>query len=194
MKVAKYIRDFLKKLVHTNGKPRFQILDGGDSCCLPVVAARINPELGLLYDDIDLQHALAESHWYVSGYTTGFEDPSKPEDGIQDLFTDLNAEETMFRVVVKSNLTMGLAQNLCENLVATLGVLDSLQEGYKSAKSAKADVKMTIDEIAEEKKMDPETAMVVALAASRWSGHALGKYTEESLRPPRRERHSSVAC
>jgi len=30
------------------------------------------------YDDIDLQHALSESHWYVSGYALGFEDPSDP--------------------------------------------------------------------------------------------------------------------
>ena len=29
------------------------------TCCLPVVAARLNPDIELPYDDIDLQHALS---------------------------------------------------------------------------------------------------------------------------------------
>ena len=49
MAVAKYLRDFLKAQVHKpSGKPRFQMLDGGDTACLPVVAARINPEVSIL--------------------------------------------------------------------------------------------------------------------------------------------------
>ncbi|KAK3262526.1 hypothetical protein CYMTET_28625 [Cymbomonas tetramitiformis] len=60
---AKVIRDALSAMTHSSGRPRFQILDAGDTCCLPVVAARLNPELHLPYDDIDLQHALAEAHW-----------------------------------------------------------------------------------------------------------------------------------
>lgn len=62
MKVAKYLRDFLRDLKHPDGKPRFEILDGGDECCLPVVAARLNPETKVQYDDIDLQHALASRY------------------------------------------------------------------------------------------------------------------------------------
>jgi glutamate/tyrosine decarboxylase-like PLP-dependent enzyme len=64
MSVAAFLRNFLSSLTHPNGKKRFQILDGGDACCLPVVSARLNPELGLHYDDKDFQHALSESHWY----------------------------------------------------------------------------------------------------------------------------------
>lgn len=59
MSNAAYIRNFLKELKHPSGKPRFEILDGGEACCLPVVAARLNPEVQLPYDDIDLQHALS---------------------------------------------------------------------------------------------------------------------------------------
>lgn len=59
MATAAYIRNFLANLKGPDGQPRFQILDGGDSCCLPVVAARLNPDLHLAYDDIDLQHALS---------------------------------------------------------------------------------------------------------------------------------------
>lgn len=56
--------------------------------CLPVVSARLNPELGLHYDDKDFQHALSESHWYVSGYSLGFENPATFE--FEDLFTDVD--------------------------------------------------------------------------------------------------------
>jgi glutamate/tyrosine decarboxylase-like PLP-dependent enzyme len=62
MKVAKYLRDFIRDLKHPDGKPRFEILDGGDECCLPVVAARLNPETMVKYDDIDLQHALSSRY------------------------------------------------------------------------------------------------------------------------------------
>lgn len=40
----------------------------------------------------------------------------------------------MFRIVVKSNLSMGLAQNLATKIKETLTVLDSLDEGYESVK------------------------------------------------------------
>lgn len=40
----------------------------------------------------------------------------------------------MFRIVVKSNLSMGLAQNLANKIKETLIVLDSLDEGYESVK------------------------------------------------------------
>jgi glutamate decarboxylase len=56
---AAFIRNFLMDLKHPSGKHRFEMLDGGDSCCLPVVAARLNPEIQMPYDDIDLQHALS---------------------------------------------------------------------------------------------------------------------------------------
>ena len=106
MTVSAYLRNELAHMKGPNGIPRFQMLDGGTaSCnCLPVVAARLNPELKLAYDDIDFQHALSESHWYVSGYSLGFEDYTAGEETVR-LFTDLPKDATMFRIVVKSNLT-----------------------------------------------------------------------------------------
>jgi glutamate/tyrosine decarboxylase-like PLP-dependent enzyme len=64
MTTAAYIRNFLRDLKHPSGKPRFQMLDGGEKAeqCLPVVAARLNPDLELHYDDIDFQHALSETY------------------------------------------------------------------------------------------------------------------------------------
>ncbi|KAL3802921.1 hypothetical protein ACHAWO_003553 [Cyclotella atomus] len=132
MSVAAYLRNFIASLTHPSGHKRFQILDGGDTCCLPVVSARLNPDLGLHYDDKDFQHALSESHWYVSGYSLGFENPATFE--FEDLFTDVDQASTMFRIVVKSNLSMGLAQNLANKIKETLLVLDSLDEGYESVK------------------------------------------------------------
>jgi hypothetical protein len=70
MATAAYIRNFLRELKHPSGKPRFQMLDGGEKAeqCLPVVAARLNPDLHLHYDDIDFQHALSET--YVITHST----------------------------------------------------------------------------------------------------------------------------
>lgn len=55
MASAAFIRHFLKDQIHKpTGKPRFQMLDGGDTGCLPVVSARINPDLNLHYNDIGM--------------------------------------------------------------------------------------------------------------------------------------------
>ncbi|KAL7483135.1 hypothetical protein ACHAW6_008786 [Cyclotella cf. meneghiniana] len=132
MKVSAYLRNFISDLTHPNGQKRFQILDGGDTCCLPVVSARLNPDVGLHYNDKDLQHALSESHWYVSGYSLGFENPATYE--FEDLFTDVDQASTMFRIVVKSNLSQGLAENLAQKIKETLTVLDDLDEGYEGVK------------------------------------------------------------
>ena len=59
---AKLIRDGMKTMTK-NGKPLFVMLDDGDTGCLPVVTAMLNPELGLHYNDIDLQHTIAQDHW-----------------------------------------------------------------------------------------------------------------------------------
>lgn len=135
MAVAKYLRDALKEAKH-NDKPRFEILDCGDEHCLPVVAARLNPKLGLRYNDIDLQHALSEHHWYVSGYSLNFEDPTM--DGSEGtLCVDTRKDkDTMFRVVVKSNLTLYLMQDLVEKLMSILPFMDQLKGEYMSFKKA----------------------------------------------------------
>ena len=117
MGVTSYLRHFLSNLAHPSGKPRFQILDGGDTCCLPVVAARLNPELNLHYDDID------------SGYSLGFENPMN--DKFEKLCNDVNETTTMFRIVVKSNLTRNLAENFAGNIEKILSVLDDLDAGYE---------------------------------------------------------------
>ena len=106
------------------------MLDGGDTNCLPVVAARINPELNLHYDDIDMQHALSESHWYVSGYSLGFNNPLN--ENFEALFSDVKKECTMFRVVVKSNLTLGLAEDLTDHIAKVLVLLDSMDGKYEA--------------------------------------------------------------
>ena len=133
MKVAKYIRDEMKAMKRPkSGKPFFTFLDNGDDNCLPVVACRLNPELNLPYDDIDLQHALAGGHWYVSGYKMSFHDVAK-DDQEEPLFSDQDKDETMFRIVVKSNLTMPMAQNLISTMDAALKFLENHGEGYNQS-------------------------------------------------------------
>jgi glutamate decarboxylase len=123
MKNAQYIREGLRAMTF-EGKPRFIFLDAGDDGCLPVVAAALNPECDFTYDDIDLQNALSQHHWYVSGYKMGFNHPITEEN--IPLFSDTDRNDTMFRIVVKNNLTRGMADNLLESFVETFKFLDAV--------------------------------------------------------------------
>ncbi len=120
---AKHLRDGMKAMRY-KGKPRFIFLDDGDTHCLPVVTAMLNPECGFTYDDIDMQHVLSQNHWYVSGYRMGFNDPISEE--YSPLFHDEDAQQSMFRIVVKSNLTRSLAEDLLESLKAAFELLDAV--------------------------------------------------------------------
>jgi len=133
MGVARHIRDGLKSMEFC-GKPTFQLLDSGDTKCLPVVAARLNPQLQLLFNDIDLQHAIAEDHWYVSGYAMSMTHPTT--DKKQPLFFDEDETGTMFRVVVKSNLTKFMADDLLRAISRALDVLiEHNQAGTRRARA-----------------------------------------------------------
>ena len=123
MQNAKFLRDGLKAMTY-RGKPRFLILDTGDTGCLPVVTARLNPDCGLRYDDIDLQHVLSQYRWYVSGYRMQYEHPLSGE--ICSIFSDQAGPTTMFRIVVKSNLTRDMAKKLLESFTAAFEFLDPL--------------------------------------------------------------------
>lgn len=95
---------------------------------LPVVTASLNPALRLAYDDIDLQKVISERHWYVSGYKMGFDHPLTEER--KPLFTDAPVDRAMFRVVVKSNLTLALASDLLVVIDNAVKFLDSHSMGY----------------------------------------------------------------
>jgi len=121
---ARFLRDGLKAMTY-EGKPRLIILDQGDESCLPVVGAMLNPECGFTYDDIDLQHVLSQHHWYVSGYKMGFSHPLTEAPDLP-LFHDQDARQTMFRIVVKSNLTRNMAVHLLSSFEAAFEFLDSV--------------------------------------------------------------------
>ncbi|MEE2789306.1 MAG: pyridoxal-dependent decarboxylase [Myxococcota bacterium] len=123
MKNAAYIRTALGALTY-EGKPRFIFLDHGDSGCLPVVTAMLNPACEFTYDDIDLQHVLSQHHWYVSGYKMGFNDPMTEK--TVPLFKDAPAEQTMFRIVVKNNLTRDMADHLITSFSKAFDFLDAV--------------------------------------------------------------------
>ena len=123
MENARYLRDGLRAMSHA-GKPRFVILDHGDEGCLPVVTAMLNPACELNYDDVDLQHVLSQHHWYVGSYRMQFDHPLSHEQ--LPLFYDADAESCMFRIVVKSNLTRGMAEHLLESIRVALDFLDSV--------------------------------------------------------------------
>merc|ERR1719453_834452 len=109
MAVSSFIREKCLAMQFA-GKPMFQQLDDGDSHCLPVVTLRLNPEQGFAFNDIDLQHSIAQDQWYVSGYAMSMTHPLT--DKKMPLFEDEDMSGTMFRVVVKSNLTTYMAEDL----------------------------------------------------------------------------------
>ena len=120
---AQFLRAGLQAMT-CSGKPRLTIMDDGEQHCLPVVTAMLNPECGFSYDDIDLQHVLSQHHWYVSGYRMGFEHPVTEK--TEPLFYDQNADQSMFRIVVKNNLTRDMAQDLLRAFEAAFEFLDSV--------------------------------------------------------------------
>merc|ERR1712007_61277 len=87
-------------------------------------------DLKLPYDDIDLQHQCLRDHWYVSGYKMSFHDPRDEE--TKPLFTDAPASQTMFRVVVKANVTRAMMDNLISSIKASLEEMDALGPGFKT--------------------------------------------------------------
>lgn len=129
---SKYLRDCLKAMTH-NGKPIFRMLDDGDELCLPVVAACFNQDLNLPYSSVDLQHRVAQSHWYVSGYKMNFIDPN--DESTKALFWDASSDQTMFRVVMKANVTRNMVENLVESISDALKHMDAIGEGYQALNS-----------------------------------------------------------
>ena len=51
------------------------------------------------------------------------------------LFSDVDQSATMFRIVVKSNLTRPLAEDLTKKLAEVIELLDSMDSGYESLRS-----------------------------------------------------------
>merc|ERR1711865_494768 len=132
--IAAYIRHAMCSMEH-NGVKRFVILDDAkpppatSEPCLPVVTAMLNPELALPYNDIDLQHCIYQEHWYVSGYKMTYHHPITGKE--LPLFTDLPQTQTMFRIVVKSNLSMASAQHLSQAIEKSVEYLDTHAEGFR---------------------------------------------------------------
>jgi glutamate decarboxylase len=120
---AKLIRDGLKAMTK-RGKPLFIMLDHGDTECLPVVTAMLNPALELNYNDVDLQHTIAQDHWYVSAYSMSFNHPITEVN--ESLFTDAEKDRTMFRVVVKANLSTYLATHLLKSVTDAIKCMDEI--------------------------------------------------------------------
>jgi len=164
MAVSKFLRDRLKAMKFADGRPRFHIVDDGDTHCLPVVGARLSPEGGVSYDDVDLQHALSESHWYVSGYQMNFDNFAKAGE-LEALLIGAPIDASMFRVVVKSNLTMTLAEDLADHIESVIPIMDNMKDGYNSLHSCGKKNKST------ELWLTAKKGALKAVAANRLKSH-----------------------
>lgn len=127
-----------------------------------------------------LTHILSlsmKSHWYVSGYNLGFEN-FEHGGNMENLFSDVGADATMFRIVCKSNLTRSLAEDLTERFVEVLNALDSLKDGYQSLHSLKEAIHEDVAETALSGGMTMKEASGVVLAAGKWVGKARASIKE----------------
>mmetsp|Transcript_100501 Transcript_100501/g.292958 ORF Transcript_100501/g.292958 Transcript_100501/m.292958 type:complete len:563 (+) Transcript_100501:87-1775(+) len=137
MAVSQFIREGFMKMTHRDtGKPLFTVIDAvgqsSQKLCLPVVTAMFTHELSLSYDEIDLQHIIAQGHWYVSGYHMSMHHPLKHTS--MPLFHDQPTEQAMFRVVVKNNLTMAMANHLLREVATAVAFLQMHDEGFHHKK------------------------------------------------------------
>lgn len=143
--VAQYLRESLEGIKY-KGTPIFTILDAvgmsEQKHCLPVVAAMINPDLGLPFDDIDFQHVVAQGHWYVSGYHMSMHHPLTEES--MPLFTDQSKDQAMFRIVVKNNLTMRMAAHLMDEINAAVTFLTDHGKGFQHRKPKRLSTQKTV--------------------------------------------------
>ena len=64
----------------------------------------------------------------------------------ESLCTDVTAGNTMFRIVVKSNLTQSLAENLADKIENIVSVLDEMDGGYESIHSKLTDLAIAKEE------------------------------------------------
>lgn len=87
---------------------------------------------------------------------------------MENLFTDVGADATMFRIVVKSNLTRALAEDLTEHFVEVLSALDSLKDGYQSLHRVKEEIQEEALEKALLEGTSKEVAVNTILAAGKW--------------------------
>jgi glutamate decarboxylase len=133
-------REKIRAMKWTNGEPLFEICDPDQEPGLPVFAARVNPELGLKFDDVKLQHPIAEFHWYVSAYHLSFEDYTKG--GMSGpLCKDEPADATMFRVVFKSNLTTYLADDLFRRITEIMDHVKAIESPKVTEGETKEEVR-----------------------------------------------------
>jgi len=127
--VADELRSYLRNCTLKSGSKRFEMLDGdANTPSLPVTAACLNDDNEVEnYNCIDLQHTLAEDHWYVGGYRMSYKNPNTHKE--EALFVDRSKDKTMFRIVVKSNLTSSLARGLMMDFDKALSTLDA-EKGF----------------------------------------------------------------
>ena len=78
----------------------------------------------MTYNDIDFQHALAGYRWYVSEHKMSYLDLE--DEKTKPLFYDMPASKTIFRVMIKTNVTRRMLTHLVASIKSALAEMDSL--------------------------------------------------------------------
>lgn len=113
---------------------------------------------------------------------------------MENLFSDVGADATMFRIVCKSNLTRGLAEDLTERFVEILNALDSLKDGYTSLHRLQEEIKDEAFETALVEGLSTEAANSTILAAGKWLGKTRNHTKEKRTALSRRRSIQHTAC
>ena len=108
--------------MYKDGIPRFQIISKG-KVCLPVACALFNPDCPTKYNAVVLQNKILESGWFVSGYNTAMY--CATDEQMVPLFANISASNSMFRIVVKANMSPSMANQLMETVACALEWLDT---------------------------------------------------------------------
>ncbi|KAF2395995.1 glutamate decarboxylase [Trichodelitschia bisporula] len=105
--------DFLAAVLE---KLDFIILSQGGGKGLPLVAFRLDPAKGHLYDEFAISHQLRERGWQVPAYTL----PVAKEPGAKPI--------KLMRVVVREDFSAARGRALIEDIKLALGVLNAMDQ------------------------------------------------------------------
>jgi hypothetical protein len=99
----------------------------------------------------------------------GFENFAKGGEW-ESLCSDVSAQTTMFRIVVKSNLTFSLAQYLVEALSEALHLLDVMEDKYARMRLARARIHDTHQQMKTQEGLSFSELARAVVAAEKFSG------------------------
>jgi len=110
LKLASYLREALREMKTKEGKNRFIMYDS-PYWTVPVASCRVNHD-AIPYEEHELTGLISnESEWFMGANNMTFHHPTKGNVFLP-LLKETSMDDSMFRIVVKPNMTMPLCKEL----------------------------------------------------------------------------------